>query len=176
MNPFWDRSISTVRVFGALRSQINLQGVFGTVCIWFLERKGSCTGTPSQHPRLEIFPSSSPVGSWMFQVFHSHFCKASGLSNLPNASPDKATLPDFFLFSLFLLFLFFLFFSCADRPHIPHFLSLGYILAIFLWFAACLGVDPHVSHVLFLWIEHEEPWDDWLCQRWLWVQPRFAHG
>ena len=30
------------------------------------------------------------------------------------------------------------------------------------------GVDPHVLRIP--WIEHEENWDDWLCQRWDWVQ------
>ena len=32
------------------------------------------------------------------------------------------------------------------------------------------GVDPHVPRIL--WIEHEENWDDWLCQGWVWRIPK----
>ena len=33
------------------------------------------------------------------------------------------------------------------------------------------GVDLHVPHIL--WIESgEENWDDWLCQGWVWAQPK----
>ena len=36
--------------------------------------------------------------------------------------------------------------------------------ASFLFFSRVLqpGVDPQVPHIL--WIEHEENWDNWLCQ------------
>ena len=52
----------------------------------------------------------------------------------------------------------------------------GHSLFTFVLFFCCFPVfctmpvvDLHGPHIL--WIEHEEIWDDWLCQGWLWVQP-----
>ena len=61
------------------------------------------------------------------------------------------------------------------KPPFPVFRFFGFFLALtvhtFRIFFVCSmpGVDPHVPHIL--WIEHEENWDDWLCQGWVWVQP-----
>ena len=47
------------------------------------------------------------------------------------------------------------------------FLFFGCVFAVFPVFYSIPGVDPHVPHIL--WIE-----DDWLCQGWVWVQPKLV--
>ena len=59
-----------------------------------------------------------------------------------------------------------------DRPHVPHFRYFGCVFAVFPVFCSMPGVDPHVP--LILWIECEENWDDWICQGWVWVQPKYG--
>ena len=82
----------------------------------------------------------------------------------PKAIPDKATLSDFLCFAFLLalivrLFRIFRFFSAALLLFLLH-------SAVF---CSMPRVDQHVPHILP--IEHEEDWDDWLCQGWLWAQP-----
>ena len=80
---------------------------------------------------------------------------------LPSCKPPNSKTPDnpchpkppFSLFSVFVPF-----FSRADRPHVPYFPFFCCVYAV----CSMPVVDLHVLRIP--WIEHEENWDDWLCQ------------
>ena len=65
-------------------------------------------------------------------------------------------------------------FLLPNVPHFPLFRPRFCCLNFFLCFAACLGLIRMFR--IFYGFEHEENWDDWLCEGWVWEQPKRTLG